>query len=102
MAPGADVVDGDGDLAVGLLPQGATVLALHAHGVLALLGEAGVVDDEDALGAGERLGHAGAVAAQDGALVPRALANELLQRLFGVLARQALRQGDAAGERLDA
>ena len=57
MPPGADVVDRDGDLAVGLLAQLAAVLALHADGVLALLGEAGIVDDEDPLGAGEGLGH---------------------------------------------
>ena len=68
--------------------------------MLALLREAGVVDDEEASGAGERLGHAGAVAAQDGVLVPGALVDELLQRLLGVLAGQALGQGDAAGEGL--
>ena len=99
---GADVVDGDGHLAVGLLAQGATVLALHADGMLALLGETGVVDDENALRALEGLGHAGPVAAQDGLLVPGALIDELLQGLFGVLTGQALGQGNAAGQRFDA
>lgn len=44
----ADVMDRDGDLAVGSLARRASVLPLEADGVLALLGEAGVVDDEGA------------------------------------------------------
>jgi hypothetical protein len=102
VALGGDVVDGHGDLAVGLLAQGAAVLPLHADGVLALLGERDVVDEEDAVGGGERLGQAGAVAAEDLAFVPGALVDELLEGLLGVLAGQPLRQGHAAGERLDA
>ena len=47
---GADVVDGNGDLAVGLLAQLPAVLMFHADGVLALLGKAGVVEDEDPWG----------------------------------------------------
>lgn len=35
-------------------------------------------------------------------LVPRALADELLKGLLGVLAGQAVREGAPAGERLDA
>src|SRR5262249_60929829 len=41
------VVTVDGDLAVGGLAQGAGVLPLDAHRAVALLGEAGVVEDED-------------------------------------------------------
>ena len=62
MARGADVMDGHGRLAIGLLAQGAAILALDADGVPALLGERDVVDEEDALGSGEGLGEVGAVA----------------------------------------
>ena len=55
MTRGADVVDRGGDLAIGLLAQGAAILPLDADGMLALLGEAGVVEDEDPLGAGKGL-----------------------------------------------
>ena len=41
------VVTVDGHLAVARLAQGAGVLPLHADGALTLLGEAGVVEDED-------------------------------------------------------
>src|SRR4029077_1884713 len=58
---GADVVDRDGDLAVGLLAELAAVLMLDADGVLALLGEAGIVDDVDAPGAGQGSGHDGTI-----------------------------------------
>src|SRR5262249_6861224 len=52
--PGADgpgdgalgVVAVDGHLTVGLLAQRAAVLVLHADGAFALLGEAGVVEDQ--------------------------------------------------------
>src|ERR1700722_9673895 len=102
MSGGADVVDGNGNLAVGFFPQRPTVLALHADGMRALLGEAGVVDDKDAFRVGECLGHAGTITTQDRLLVPGALIDELLQGLFGVLTRQALRQGDATGEGFNA
>jgi hypothetical protein len=62
---GADVVDRDGHLRVGLLAQLAAVLTLHADGVLALLGEADIVDDEDPLGAGQGFGHHTAIALGD-------------------------------------
>ena len=84
MTVGTDVVDRDGDLAVGLLAQLATVLVLDADGVLALLGEPGIVDDKDALGIGEVLSHHGAVAVEDSLFVPRALVDELLHGLLGV------------------
>jgi hypothetical protein len=95
-------VERDRDLAIGLLAQSPTVLPLHAHGVLPLFGEGDVIKEEDGLGVSEGLGQVGAVAAQDLALVPGALIDELLQGLLGVLAGQALRQGDAPGEGLDA
>src|SRR5262245_463849 len=95
-------MDADAALAVGLLPQRPAVLALHADGVLALLGEGGVVDHEDAVGAGELVGHGLAVAAPDGLLVPGTLAEELLEGLVGVGDLQVRRQGDAVGDRLGA
>ena len=81
---GLDVVDRDGHLAVGLLAQLAAVLMLDADGVLALLGEAGIVDDEDPLGTGQGLSHHGAIALANLLLVPGALVDELLQGLLGV------------------
>src|SRR5581483_4812650 len=101
MALGADVMHRDGDLAVGLLAQGTTVLALDADGVLTLFGERDIVKEEDALGTGEGRGEVGAVAAEDLLLIPGALVDELLEGLLGVLAGQPLGQGDTAGERLD-
>src|SRR3954447_21403271 len=95
-------MDRGGDLAVGLLALGPAVLPLDPDGVLALLGEAGVVDDEDALGRGEGRGHDGAIALPDGLLVPGALAEELLQGLAQVGDPQSGREGDLAGEWLDA
>ena len=68
----------------------------------ALLGEGNVVEEDDAPRAGKRPGQMGAVATQDGLFVPGALADELLERLLGVGAGQAVGQGDAAGEGLDA
>src|SRR4029079_14537995 len=62
----------------------------------------GVVDDEEAGRRGEGLGHDGGVTLPDGLLVPGALADELLQRLVQVLDLEACREGDLAGERLDA
>src|SRR5262249_58077743 len=91
-----------GDVAVGVLAQGAAVLPLDADGVLALLGEGDVVEEEDARGAGEGPGQAGAVALEDLGLIPGALVEELLQGLLGVLDGQFGGQGDTPGERLDA
>src|SRR4051812_10035521 len=102
VALGADVVDTDGDLAVGLLAQRPAVLPLDADGELPLLGEAGIVDDEDALGTGEGPGQVLAVGSQDLLFVPGALVEELLEGLLGVLDLQVGRQGDALGHRLDA
>ena len=55
MPLGGGIVDADGALAVGLLAQGPAVLALDADGVLALLGEGGVINDEDRSGSAKVL-----------------------------------------------
>jgi hypothetical protein len=102
MTLGRGVMDADGALAVGLLAQGAAVLALDADGVLALLGEGGVVDDEDRLGVGEGVGHEAAIASPGDLLVPIGLVDEVLQALVGVLDAELERQVDACDERLDA
>src|SRR5512135_790006 len=100
---GADVVDRDGHLAVGLLAQLAAVLTSHTDGVLALLGEAGIVDDEDPPGAGQGSGHHTAIALPDLLLVPGALVDELLPGLLGVLDVEEFRRpGDTSHHRLDA
>ena len=93
----------NGHLAVGLFAQLAAVLVLHADGVLALLGEAGIVEDKDSLGTGEGSSHHGAVAVENLLFVPRTLVDELLQGLFGIANREELgRERDAADHRLDA
>src|SRR5512135_883862 len=100
---GADVVDGHGHLAVGLLAQLAAGWALHADGVPALFGVAGIVDDEDPARAGQGFGHHTARAFPDLLLVPGALVDELLQGLFGVLDVEEFRRpGDTSHHRLDA
>ena len=95
-------MDRGGHLAVGPLAQRAAVLPLDADGVPPLLGEAGVVDDEQTAGIGEGLGHDAAVAPPDVVLVPGALVDELLQGLVGVgdVEVEAARQ--PADHRLDA
>ena len=42
----------DGDLAIADLAQGAGVLPAHADGALPLLGEAGVVEEQDPIALG--------------------------------------------------
>src|SRR5256885_12601884 len=93
---------GHQDLTVGSLAQRAAVLALHADGVRALLGQGDVIKEEDSLGAGEGVREQRAVTTENRTFVPGALVDELLEGLFGVLAGQALRQTDAAGERPNA
>src|SRR5436190_5874378 len=70
--------------------------------MLALLGEAGVVEDEDALGAGEGLGQMLSIAPGQRLVVPGALVDELLEGLLGVLGVEARREGDAPREGFDA
>jgi hypothetical protein len=69
------------DLATRHLPERPGVLPGHAHGLLALLGEPGVVDNQKAVGA-EPAADPGAQPVEDVLLVPRALVEELLQRLL--------------------
>src|SRR5262249_41224274 len=103
MPLGTDIVERDGDLAVGLLAQLAAVLMLDADGMLALLGEAGIVDDEAARGASEGLGHHRAIAMEDLLIVPGTLIDELLQGLFRIADREELgREWDPADHGLDA
>src|SRR5262249_11220331 len=102
VAPGADVVDGHGHRAVGPLAQRPAVLALDTNGVPALLGRGDVIDEEDSVRAGEGRGQLGAGVTEDTRRIPGALVDELLQSLLGVLAGQAVGQGHAPGQRLDA
>ena len=67
-----------------------------------LLGEAGVIDDEDAFGAGEVLGQVLARASGQGLVIPGALSDELLEGLLGVLSVEIGREVDAPREGLDA
>jgi len=50
VARGTGRAEEDPHVAVGDLPQSPTVLPRHADGMLALLGKAGLVDDQDAVG----------------------------------------------------
>jgi len=68
-----------GDLAVGPLARGPVVLTLDADGEQALLGKAGVVDDEDRLGVGEGLGHDRPITLPDGLLIFRSIPSLLLE-----------------------
>jgi hypothetical protein len=77
------VVAVDGDLAVADLAQGAAVLALHAGGGLALLGEAGVVDDEGGIALGVQLQHGGYTLAVEVVLVPAHGGEQPLEGLLG-------------------
>ena len=102
MALRRDVVDRGCDLAVGLLARGPAVLPLHPDGVRALLGEAGVVDDEDARRGGKCRGHGRAITPPDGLLVPGALADELLEGLVQIGDDEFGREDDLPRERFDA
>jgi hypothetical protein len=95
-------MDRDGALAVGLLARDAAVLPLHADRMLALLGGAGVVDDEGPLRVGEGRGHHGAIPLPDPLVVPGAPVDELLKGLLGVLDGELRRPGPPPGQRLDA
>jgi hypothetical protein len=85
MPLGTDVVNRDGDLAVGLLAQLAAILVLDADGVLALLGVPRIVDHKDPLGTGEGLSHHRSVTMEYFLLVPGTLVDELLHGLFGIV-----------------
>ncbi len=74
----------DRRLAVVGLAQRAGVLTGNTHRGAALLGKAGVVDDDDARPVDEPALHQVAVRPQDRLFVPGAVRDELLQRLHGV------------------
>jgi hypothetical protein len=93
--------EADGDLAVLLLAELAAVLPRHADGVLALLGEASVVDDPGLdrpvlLDGGQ---HASAHHGEHGRVGPIGLGDQVVQRLMGGLDPPRL---DARGHRLNA
>jgi hypothetical protein len=73
----------DGDLAVADLAQGARVLAGDADGSLALLGEAGVVDDQDAVALGGQPEQARDARAVEVVLVPGHGGEQALEALLG-------------------
>src|ERR1700675_3965399 len=76
---GADVGQVDADLAVVDLAQPAAPLPLHADRSGALLGEGGGVEDQDALWAAQLLADLAGQLGDHGEVVPRRLADELLQ-----------------------
>src|SRR2546428_424170 len=88
-------------LAVVLFAKHAAILAGHAHRVAALLGHAGVVDDPRRHRAVSLQGrqHGLTGRAQDGAIVPGGIGDEVMHRL---MARAHVARIDARGHRLDA
>jgi hypothetical protein len=91
----------DGDLAVVLLAEGPAILPLDPDGVLAILGEGGVVHDEDSMRSRERFRHNSAITLPDFLLIPGALVDEILEGLQGVTDAEARRERDACGQGLD-
>src|SRR5262249_49133918 len=71
----------DAGLAVLLLTQSATPLALDAAGVLPLLGEGAGIDDQDGAGVGQGLADVAAHLSHNGVVVPLATADEVLHGL---------------------
>ncbi len=102
MALGTDVMDGNGDLTVGLLARRPAILPLHPDGAVALLGERHVVEQEDPVGAGKGLRQTGTISGEHSLLVPRTLADELLQGLLGIGADQSVGKGDPMRKGFDA
>jgi hypothetical protein len=94
-------MDGNSDLAVGLLAQCSAILSLNANGVFTLLGEGDVIEEEDAPGAGKGFGQVRAVSLEDLVLVPGTLVDELLEGLFGILGSKPFGKVDAMREWLD-
>lgn len=77
------VVAVDGDLAIGGLAQGAGILAGDADGAPALLGEAGVVEDQHAVALGGQGEHPLAPLAVEVLLVPDHGRQQALEALLG-------------------
>ena len=84
------IVAVDGDLAVAFLAQGAGVLPGDAHRALALLGEAGVIEDQDAVSLAGQSEHLLDTLAVEVVLVPSRGGEQALELLFGGV-------GDARG-----
>jgi hypothetical protein len=82
VALGTDVMQRRGALTIGFLAQGPSVLALHAHRMLAGFGKSRVIDQKDPVWIGQGFGHRSPVLAGHSRLVPAALTQELafLQR----------------------
>ena len=99
-APTDLILERDGDLAVADLAEGPAVLAGHAHRVLALLDEAGVIDDQRA-GMAKRPADPLTHRFPDDLVLPVALVDELLERLDVVLLR-LIDGAQPLGHRLDA
>ena len=85
------IVAVDGDLAVAFLAQGAGVLPGDAHRALALLGEAGVIEDQDAVSLAGQSEHLLDTLAVEVVLVPSRGGEQSLELLFGGA-------GDARGD----
>ena len=85
------IVAVDGDLAVAFLAQGAGVLPGDAHRALALLGEAGVIEDQDAVSLAGQSEHLLDTLAVEVVLVPSRGGEQALELLFGGV-------GDARGD----
>ncbi len=98
---GADVVDGDGDLAVDFLTQRSAILSLDANGVSPWFRERDVVEEENASRVSKRLSEMCPIATQDGLLIPRTLIDELLERLLGIGTGQIFEERDSMGTWLD-
>jgi len=88
------VVAMDADLTVGDLAQGARILPSHSHRAMTLLGEAGVVEDQDAVPLGGQLGEPLDALAVEILVVPGHLSEQSLESLFGG-AGDDLREGVA-------
>ena len=74
----------------------------HPDGVLALLGQAGIVGDKDPLRRAEGLCQSGAVVGHHGLVIPGALTDELLEGLVGVSGALTIGEVDPAAHGLDA
>ena len=94
------ILERDGDLAVADLAEGPAVLAGHAHRVLALLDETGVVDDQSASLA-KRAANSLTHRFPDDPVFPVALVDELLECLDIILLR-SVDGTQSLGHRLNA
>jgi hypothetical protein len=91
-----------GTLAVILLAQGPAILPLDAHRMRAILGEGGIVHDEDGMRSRKDLSHVSAITLPHLLLVPGILVDEVLQGLHGVANHEVRWEGDPLNQRFDA